>query len=174
MEIKRTVFLLMVIALGLWMVGCATPPATKLLEDRSFQTQIFKGASYNTVFRAVVNVLQNEGSIVNQEEKGSGRLVARIEKPDALSSPNDFTALVAEGDAPSSAWDHRRGEGYEVALNVDPIDDKIVEVRMTIQKVEFYNEGGARGSVMVSEEGYTSLFDKVRLEIKRQNAKEHV
>jgi hypothetical protein len=162
---------MLVIAIGLSLVGCASGSATTRESSRS---QVFKGVDYETVFRAVGDTLVRAGYQVRSEDRRGGQIVGAIEKPDAFAQSREFTLLVGGGDSGTAVWQRRTGEGYEVMVHFAPLDASRVRVRMSLQRVEFYNQGGSRVSVLVGDGEYQSLFDQVRGELERRRLKESV
>jgi hypothetical protein len=162
---KRRIYLLLAIAIGLSLIGCASGPIVSADDSR---TQVFQGVDYDTVFRAVSATLVQAGYEVRGEDRQEGRIVGAIERPDAFAQSREFTLLVGGGDSGTAIWERRTGEGYEVSVAFSPVDASRVRVKMSLHRVEFYNQGGSRVSALVGDEEYQSLFEKVRSQIKRQ------
>jgi|GEM_PF-3097957 len=169
MTLKRTFTLLLGIAIGLCLLGgCASAPALKARQKSSLQTRTFEEVSYESVFRAFRKILMEEGYIVNSEDEQGGLIVGSLERVDPFVRAKRVLRVFGGGDSASIGGDHRKGEVFEISVNVDPADEGVVHVRMAIQKVEIYNQGERRGSVLVSEESYQSVFDKVNDEVERR------
>jgi hypothetical protein len=165
---KRRIYLLLAIALGLSLVGCASGSARN---RESSRTQVFQGADYETVFQAVGATLLDAGYQLRRQDQRGGQIMAAIEKPDAFAASRESTLIVGGGDSGSAIWERRTGEGYEVSVQFSPVDASRVRVRMSLQHVEFYNQGGSRISTLVGDEEYQSLFRQVRSKLVTRHLK---
>jgi len=167
MRWNGTLFLMLIAALILWVAGCAPASAVLSRANPGGHSQTFIKASYAAVFEAVQNILQNEGYVVEQQDKRSGQIVATIEKPDPSSGERDLSSVAGDASVRSSSSGPRGREGYRVSLTFQPVTETSIKVQLTIQSVELFNEGGRRGSVIVSEESYNAFFDKLHFELER-------
>lgn len=127
-----------------------------------------KGADYDSVFRAFGDVLADEGYLMKKQDKNGGQIVGSIEASDPFSGAREMRFLLGGGDSLNSTHEYRTHEGYEVSVKIDPVTESQMRVRMAIQQVQFFNNGGRRGSVIVNEESYDALIDKVKRKLREE------
>ena len=149
------------LSLALMTMSCATMPELSPSQRRAMQSRTFEDASYESVFRAFKTVLQDDGYIIKNQDQPGGLIVASIEKTDKGSI---FMAAM------NNQSNYRTGEGYEVSVNMEKLNEKTTDSRLTIQKLEDFSQGGKRGSEILDEKLYKTFYDKVKTEVERRKA----
>ena len=145
-----------------FVTSCIIAPPMSAPQRRALQTKTFDETSYDNVFKAFKNVLQDEGYIIKNQDYNGGMILATILKADNTSE------WFAQMDGKQN---YRTGEGFEVSVSFDRINKKATETRLTIQKVEQYSMGGTKGYEILDPKMYKSLYDKITVEIERRKAK---
>ena len=131
-------------------------------QRRALQTRTFDETSYDNVFKAFKNVLQDEGYIIKNQDFQGGMILATILKADDSS---EWLAKI------NNEQNYRTGEGFEVSISFDRINKKVTETRLTIQKIEQYSMGGSKGYEVLDPPLYKSIYDRVKVEIERRKAR---
>jgi len=145
----------------LTMAGCATTPQLSSTQRRALQTRTFEDTNYDNVFRAFKAVLQDDGYIIKNQDFEGGMIQASVQKTDAGAG---WARL-------QGAQNYRTGEGFEVSINLEKLNPKVTESRVTIQKTEQFSLGGQQGREILDQKIYKSLYDKVTVEVNRRKAK---
>ncbi len=144
--------------------ACATAPSPSPMQRRNVQTKTFQGVSYSNVFRAVKTVLQDEGYIIKEQDYDGGMMLAVAQK----SSWSWEMVKIFERDKKDR--DTLMSVEFEVSFSFEEIAKKIVETRLTIQKVEYYSNGGRKGQEVFDPALYKNIYDKISVEIERRKA----
>lgn len=158
---KKTIAALVVL---LFTTGCATMAPLSPSQRRAMQSRTFEETSYESVFRSFKTILQDDGYIIKNQDLSGGLIVATIEKTD-----NSGLFLANFGSSPNRS-NYRTGEGYEVSINLEKLNEKTIESRLTIQKVESYSQGGKNGYEILDPQLYKNFYEKVRVELERRKA----
>ena len=151
----------MILTVLLVAIGCASAPQLSPQQRRAIQMRTFEKSSYDNVFRAFKTVLQDEGYLIKNQDMSGGLIVATIEKTDSSSS---FWAALG------GKQNYRTGEGFEVSVNLERVNETIVESRLTVQKLEQYSLGGRQGHEILDPQIYQALYKKIMVEVERRKA----
>ncbi len=150
-----------IIALLVLVAACATQPQMSTGQVRAMQMRTFEDTTFDNVFRAFKTVLQDEGYQIKNQDLEGGLIVATIQKTDKMAGWNSFWG--------GNNSNHRTGEGFEVSVNMEKVG-KVVESRVSVQKVEQFSMGGQQGDVVLEPGIYKSLYEKVNTEVQRRKA----
>ncbi len=154
---KKLFPLLLVLAL---LAGCAVegprPPRTQL-QKRQMQTRIFEVASEKLVMKAMINVLQDEGFMIELANLELG--VLKAEKEVSVEDPNErlFAVLFAGNNA---RW--KKNQKIECTANVSRYGKKRIKVRVVFFSKILDNYGGVMEIRHIdSQRFYQDFFAKV-------------
>ena len=157
MQMKRLLPLILALAL---LAGCAVegprPPRTQL-QKRQMQTRIFEAASQKLVMKALVNVLQDEGFMIELANLELG--VLKAEKEVSVEDPNErMLAVLFEGN--KARW--RTNQKIECTANVSPYGKNRIKVRIIFFSKIMDNLGATMEIRHIeSERFYQRFFAKV-------------
>ncbi len=146
----------------LFLVSCASIPQFTPQQRRALQLRTFEH-SYNSVFRSIKNILQDDGYIIlNQDFKG-GHILASKEKDNSDSATLN-TILFGYGN-----W--RTGTVFQISFNIEEIQKNLVETRLTILEQTKRQLGAHSGKEIVNPQIYKSIYNQLNIELKRRSAK---
>jgi hypothetical protein len=143
---------------GIVIAGCATAPKTEKtqLQIREFQTRTYSDVDSKTVMKAMLNVLQDDGFIVENAVPELGLLTATREL-DVEDKGKAFWASFFAG--VHARWE--KNSIVEASCNVSDIKDGC-KVRVNFQQKLLDNRGGIVEINQVDEqEFYQIFFNKV-------------
>ena len=149
--------------LVLSLVSCAsttpqwTPQQRRALQVRSFD------ASYDTVFRSVRNVLQDDGYIVTNQDYEGGLILARKEI--------DKSSSAAWQQFFAGPGNYVSGVNFEISFALEKIAEKAVETRLTIVSGNKTTMGGNSGKEVVDPGVYRAIYNSVTVEVQRRVAR---
>lgn len=131
------------------------------MQKRQITSRIYD-SDYETVYRATLTVLQDQGYIIKNTDMNSGLIVSEIDRE--TSKFNQFLQELFGGV-------EDKGTFIEVSCMADKISDNSTELRINIQETK-YGAGGSKQTInrMYDEETYQQLFNEIRVEIKRREA----
>lgn len=142
--------------------NCASAEA-KLspMQKRQITSRIYD-SDYETVYRATLTVLQDQGYIIKNTDMNSGLIVSEIDRE--TSKFSQFLQGIF-GDVTD------KGTFIEVSCMADKISDNSTELRINIQETK-YDAGGSRQEVnrLYDETTYQQIFNEIGVEIKRREA----
>jgi hypothetical protein len=144
--------------------SCALFKPLSPMQKRQIQTRTFTDASYKTVFRAFKTILQDEGYSIKDQDMEGGLIVASREQ-------SRSRLFISSKDKEEKDRDYIVSEGKEVSVNLEPINKKTTEVRMTIHETERFKYSGDRRRVTYYAKYYTNIFNLTRVEVERRKAK---
>jgi len=129
----------LVLALAL-LAGCAVegprPPRTQL-QKRQMQTRVFEVKSEKLVMKAMVNVLQDEGFMIDLANLELG--VLKASKEVNIENPNErFFAIMASGN--NARW--KKNQKIECTANVSKYGKNRIKVRVVFFSKIMDNLGG--------------------------------
>lgn len=143
-----------------FLFACASKPQLSAQQRRSLQVRNFK-ATYDTTFRAIKTVLQDEGYVIKNQDMQGGLIVA--EKTMTDNSTKFWAALAG-------AQSYRTGEGFDVSFNLEKLNEASTESRLVIQKHETTNLGGKQGEEILDPILYKTIYQKIQTELARRLA----
>ena len=146
--------------------GCVKPQLSPM-QKRQMTTKLFEGA-YETVYRSMITVLQDQGYIINNTDMQTGLISANLDK-EVGTGYQIFQALAA-----GAVYD----KGSEIALSImtNKISASQIEVRMNIQEAKYGQtstfSATSKKSVkqILDPEIYHNLFNQIQIEISRRQA----
>jgi hypothetical protein len=143
-----------------FLFACASKPQLSAQQRRSLQVRSFK-ATYETAFRSIKTVLQDEGYVIKNQDMQGGLIVA--EKTMTDNSSRIWAAFAGSNS-------YRTGEGFDVSFNLEKINENMTESRLVIQKHETTNLGGKQGEEILAPELYQAIYQKIQTELARRLA----
>lgn len=161
----------LVLLMGLPLVGCETIPSLSSQQKRALQTKIFTGHSYNTVFKSIKSVMQDEGYLIKNQDMVGGLIVAELNSSRLPSKTNLLLLGVATAVFSNNLYNNNNslsGKTYIWSINLEEINKKLTEVRMILHEKEHYSSGGQAGREVVKFELYRNIFNKIVVEINRR------
>lgn len=131
------------------------------MQKRQITSRIYD-SDYETVYRATLTVLQDQGYIVKNTDMLSGLIVTEIDRE--TSKLTQFFQSIF-GDVTD------KGTLIEVSCMADKISDNSTELRINIQETK-YGADGSKQEVnrLYDEDTYQQLFNEIGVEIKRREA----
>ncbi len=149
----------LVLALAL-VAGCAVesprPPRSQL-QKRQMQTRIFEVASERLVMKAMINVLQDEGFMIDLANLELG--VLKADKEVSVEDPNErMFAVLFAGD--NARW--KQNQRIECTANVSRYGKRRIKVRVVFFSKILDNHGGVMEVRHIeSQRFYQDFFAKV-------------
>lgn len=138
--------------------ACAPMPTEQKtqLQTREFQTRTYQTSDVTMVMRAMLNVLQDEGYIVNNANTELGLLTASKEVDVEQFGEALLSAMLLGNQA---RW--RKNSTIEVTANVSPFGSQC-RVRANFQMKTFDNRGAVMEVKQIEEQQfYQQFFGKV-------------
>lgn len=166
MEIRRGKRMGLGLMLILVMCGCASVQLSPM-QKRELTTRIIDGG-YETVFRATMSVLQDQGYTIKNTDMDSGLILASVDRETSAGSQimqSLFTGFVGN-----------KGSVVEVSVTVSKLNAASTELRMNIAEAGYgqSGRGGASGQnsskQIYDPEIYQNLFNEIITEVKRREA----
>lgn len=148
--------------------GCV-PPAPKLspAQKRQITTRLYEGG-YETTYRAILSVLQDQGYIVKNTDMNTGLINATIDRE--VSGGSQAVQAVFLG------YVADKGSELDASFMVNKINDTKTEVRLNIQESKYGQSNIYSGSSkqkviqILDPEIYNSIFNEIQTEVKRREA----
>ena len=142
--------------------SCSNVPSWSPEQKRALQMRTFD-ASYDTVFRAAKNILQDDGYIIAGQDYKGGLILAK-------KSINDKVASFMKVPILFESEEGVRGRDYQISFNIEKISKRNIETRLTIMETLKMAQGGDSGSEVVDPATYKAIYDKLNTEIRRRAA----
>src|SRR5690606_3770582 len=118
---------------------------------------------YENVYRAAMTVLQDQGYIIKDTDMASGLVVATIDRE--ASKTSQFWQAFLVGDILN------KGTVIEATLTVGKINDRLQEMRITLQETRYNRRGGKEDIKTVWDSRiYDEFANQIRVEVKRREA----
>lgn len=146
----------------LLLVGCASKPAVSPMQKRQITTKQIDGG-YENVYRATMTVLQDQGYVLKNTDMNSGLIVASIDRE--ASKTSQFWQAFLAGDILN------KGTVIEATVAVGKINERLQEIRVTLQETRYNRHGGKEDIKSVLDPKiYDELANQIRVEVKRREA----
>jgi len=152
------------------LISCAsTEEKLSPIQKRQITTETFE-SDYDNVYKATLTVLQDQGYIIQNTDMQSGLIVGLVDRESSGGSQFMealFLGYVAD-----------KGSKLQASCMVNEISEGTVELRINIQEAKYGQTSAFSSDVtqdvkrIYDEEIYNRLFNEIRLEIKRREAKE--
>ena len=153
---KFSVLLLAFLFLSACAATTPPPPKKTQLQIREFQTKIFEVEDQKLVMKAMINVLQDDGYIVENANVELG-LITASKETDVEDGWSKFFAQLAEGD--HARWS--KNMIIESSSNVSQLGDR-TKVRVNFRAKILDNQAGIVDVYMIEDEKfYQDFFIKV-------------
>ncbi len=142
--------------------GCATAPKLSPMQIRSMTTKAVEG-SYDTVFRATLTVLQDQGYIIKNTDMNSGLIVANVDRESPMGSQILQAAFYGSV--------YNKGTLIEVSAMINKNSETSSDIRLNIQETTYSQWGGKQNIRQIYEpEVYNNLFNEIVVEAQRRQA----
>ena len=155
----KTALLLIPLAL---LTSCSTGPSWSAQQRRALQMRTFD-ASYESVFMAAKNVLQDDGYLIADQDYKGGLILAKKSVDNKVASFMKIPILFESEEGV-------RGKEYQISFNIEKISKRNIETRLTIMESLKMNRGQGAGVEVVDPDTYKAIYDKLNTEIKRRAA----
>jgi hypothetical protein len=157
-SIKYPVFIILA---GLF-YGCASSPQLSPMQIRQITTRMIEG-SYDTVFRATMTTLQDQGYIIKNTDMNSGLIVANVDRESTMKE-QFLQALMSDDGVVKHTV-------VEVSATVNNLNDSSQEVRINIQETHFSEYGEKLHVKQIHDETvFHTIFNEILVEVKRREA----
>ncbi|MBC7361206.1 MAG: hypothetical protein H5U06_02840 [Candidatus Aminicenantes bacterium] len=147
--------------------ACTPEPKLSPMQIRQITTRLFD-SDYETVFRATITVLQDQGYIIKNTDMDSGLIVASIDKETSAGSQL-FQALMF-------GYVANKGKEYELSCMVNKLSEKSTEIRLNIHETKYGQVSALSGSSKINakqiydQKLFNALFNEIDVEVKRREA----
>jgi hypothetical protein len=149
-------------------ISCATGPKLSPMQVRELTTKLFENADYETVFRATITVLQDQGYVIKNTDMASGLILGYADrKTSTLSQVTQAAFLGYVSD---------KGTDVEASCMVNKISDTSTEIRINVQEAKYGQSNVFSGTskqntkILRDPKIYKNLFDQIQVEILRRQA----
>ena len=155
------------IALMMFIAGCAVQPQLSPMQKRQITTRVFDG-EYETTYRSILTVLQDQGYIIKNTDMNSGLINATIDREVGAGSAVTQALLLG--------YVVDKGSEMEASFMVNKISDTKTEVRLNIQEAKYgqtsqWSGSGKQSVKQILDPGiFNQLFSEIQTEIKRREA----
>lgn len=146
----------LLIAIVLLVCGCAVFGGGN---HRSVQVRTYKNVDYDKLFQAFKKVIQWEGYQIKTEDLPGGLLTGSIHRPDAEAS----LALDLGG-----IKKKYQGDLFELSANFLRVSPKVVQIRVSLQKISHSSLGSDQGEEIQDVRFYKEIYNKVKLALRSQ------
>ena len=150
--------IIQIVTTVIYLASCAPPkaPLKTQLQLRQFQTRSYDTSNTKMVMKAMLNVLYDEGYIVENADVELGLLTAK-KSVDIEDAGERFAASCAWG--VHARW--KKASVMECSANVNEFGEK-TKVRIIFQKKILDNKGGiVKLETIVDQNFYQEFFSKV-------------
>jgi hypothetical protein len=159
---KKTLVYVMTGICLMGLTGCQTAQKLSPMQKRQITVRTIEG-SYTNLFAATMSVIQDNEYVIQQASKDTGLITASVSRDSGfmnkLFSSNDYGTV-------SNA-----GTKIEVSATISKINENTSELRLSIQEKMYNNMGGVtRSSQVLDPETYQSIFNDIKVEVKRREA----
>ncbi len=166
MKRHKAIALISILAI-MFIVGCTTQPQLSPLQKRQITTRLYD-AGYETSYRSILTILQDQGYIIKNTDMTTGLINATIDREAGTGSQAVqavFLGYVAD-----------KGSAMEASFMVNKINDSKTEVRLNMQESKYGQSSqwssSSQQSVkqILDPEIYNQIFNDIQVEIKRREA----
>lgn len=161
--------ILVITAMFIFMVGCAVQPQLSPMQKRQITTRLFE-SGYETTYRAILTVLQDQGYIIKNTDMKAGLINASVDREAGTGS--QFAQAVLLG------YVVDKGSEIDASFMVNKISDNKTEVRLNMQEAQYgqsskWSSSGKQSVRQILDPNiYNQLFNEIQTEIKRREAME--
>lgn len=147
---------------GLVCFGCASKASISPMQKRQITTKQVDGA-YETVYRATMTVLQDQGYVVKNTDMAAGLIVANLDRE--TSKGNQFWQAFWLGGI------YNKGTFVEITMTIDRINETLQELRISLAETRYNQYGGKTDIKNIADPKiYDELANQIRVETKRREA----
>ena len=163
-NVSRVFTLIVVLVIVL---GCAVQPQLSPAQKRQITSKVYE-AEYETTFRAVLTVIQDQGYIIKNTDMNTGLINATIDREEEMGSQVAQALILG--------YVADKGSNMEASFMVNKINETKTEIRLNLQEAK-YGQGNKWQSAshqsvkQILDPGiYTALFNEIEVEINRVKA----
>lgn len=155
------------IAFMMFIAGCAVQPQLSPIQKRQITTRIFDG-EYETTYRSILTVLQDQGYIIKNTDMNTGLINATIDR-EAGSGSQAVQAVFL-------GYVVDKGSEIETSFMVNKISNTKTEVRLNMQESKYgqaskWSSSSKQSVKQILDPGiYNQIFNEIQTEIKRREA----
>lgn len=155
------------IAVMMFFVGCAVQPQLSPAQKRQITTRLFD-TGYETAYRSILTVLQDQGYIIKNTDMNTGLINATIDREAGTGSQVAQAVLLG--------YVADKGSEMDASFMVNKISDTKTEVRLNIQEAKYgqtsaWSGSGKQNVKQILDPGiYNQIFNEIQTEIKRREA----
>jgi hypothetical protein len=137
------------------------------MQVRELTTKLFE-SDYETIFRATLTVLQDQGYVIKNTDMPSGLILGVADRKTAFGSQLLSALLVG--------YVAHKGTDIEASCMLNKISDTSSELRINIQEASYGQSSAFSGTSKTDTELirdpkiYKALFDQIGVEILRREA----
>lgn len=163
----KCLFLLVIIFIFIANYACTPEPKLSPMQIRQITTRMFD-SDYETVYRAALTVIQDQGYIIKNTDMASGLILAGIDK-ESSTGKQLFQALMF-------GYIADKGTEFELSCMVNKLSENSTEIRLNIQKTKYGQFSALSGVSKTQTEQiydadlFNKLFNEIALEVKRREA----
>ena len=166
MKQYKTIALITIVVM-MFFVGCAVQPKLSPLQKRQITTKLFD-TGYETTYRSILTVLQDQGYIIKNTDMNTGLINATIDREAGTGSQVAQAVLLG--------YVANKGSEMDVSIMVNKMSDIKTEVRINIQEAKYgqtsqWSSSGKQNVKQILDPGiYNQIFNEIQTEIKRREA----
>lgn len=148
-------------------VGCVVQPQLSPTQKRQITTKLFE-AGYETTYRSILTVLQDQGYIIKNTDMNTGPINATVDRE--VGTGSQVAQAVLFG------YVADKGSEMDASFMVNKINDTKTEVRINIQESKYgqasqWSSSSKQSVKQILDPGiYNQLFNDIRTEVKRREA----
>lgn len=150
------------------LVNCATGPKLSPMQVRDLTTKLYENVDYETVFRATLTVLQDQGYVIKNTDMASGLILGYADRKTSTLSQVTQAAFLG--------YVSNKGTDVEASCMINKISDTSAEVRINVQEAKYGQNSAFSGTskqdtkILRDPKIYKNLFDQIQVEILRRQA----
>lgn len=151
----------------LFISACTPAPKLSPMQTRQITTRMFDG-NYETVYRAALTIIQDQGYVIKNTDMASGLILATIDKKTSGGS-QALQALFL-------GYVSSKGKQFELSCMVNKLNETSTEIRLNIHSTEYGQSSQFSGTSqqdsgqIYDQKIFTSLFNEIEVEVKRRQA----
>lgn len=166
MKAKLISALIILVVIGI-VGGCAVQPKLTPAQKRQITSKLYE-ADYETTFRAVLTVIQDQGYIIKNTDMNTGLINATIDREEEMGSQVAQALILG--------YVADKGSNMEASFMVNKINETKTEIRLNLQEAKYgqgnkWQSASQQSVKQILDPGiYTALFNEIEVEINRVKA----
>lgn len=158
--------------LCLIMNSCAILPPMTPQEKRAMQVRSYD-TTYENVFRAFKNVLQDEGYVIKNQDMTGGLITASKKTSNSYQYGSGLSIggiHLGGGTQNGNMGRYPTGDEIEASINLEKINKNTTETRMNLQSTKSFSDGQDEQHEITDLNTFSSIYQRVSVEIERRKA----